>query len=214
MTSKKIGNYKILYIILSIFVVAIIAIIVYYATNGIYNEINKINNVTCTYPTASNCNGTCVNLLTDSNNCGHCGNMCPIGTTCYTDNLGITQCTSNNNSNIKNSNNINNVKTVVPSVVIPTIIPGPGPSIGPSMIPVGPVPSFITTYAEYLEMVKTNPRVVSESEWNYISADIVKQGYDYISYDQYLADWYGKTLSATSVATSFATSFATSAAAI
>jgi len=30
----------------------------------------------------TNCNGTCVDLQTDANNCGACGTICPAGATC------------------------------------------------------------------------------------------------------------------------------------
>jgi hypothetical protein len=29
------------------------------------------------------CNGTCINPLTSSKNCGSCGNVCPAGVSCH-----------------------------------------------------------------------------------------------------------------------------------
>jgi hypothetical protein len=40
------------------------------------------NNVCTCSPGQTNCNGTCVDLQTNNNNCGTCGNVCPSGATC------------------------------------------------------------------------------------------------------------------------------------
>jgi hypothetical protein len=57
-------------------------------------QVNDPQTGACVCPVATqSCNGQCVDTLTDTNNCGTCGIVCPSGASC---NSGSCQCTNAN----------------------------------------------------------------------------------------------------------------------
>ncbi len=59
-------------------------IIVTYSTPTPTSTLTKTPSPTtnCTYPNSTLCSGVCVNVYSDSNNCGGCGSKCSVGQSC------------------------------------------------------------------------------------------------------------------------------------
>ncbi len=69
-------------------------------------------------------------------------------------------------------------KIVPESVVSPVVIE-------PTQVST-PSEPLIKTYEEYEKMMNISPRVVTKEEWDYISLDLVNNGYDQLTYEEYL----------------------------
>jgi hypothetical protein len=83
---------------------------------------------------------------------------------------------------------ITTITTIMPTVPIPSEDTSIPQTMSPTI-----TAKIVKTYVEYVDMMNTSPRILTEEEWNYVSQDLVKNGYDLISYNDYVKEVTGNS---------------------